>query len=62
MGIDPGAWIAVPIPDAPQFGAGLIEFDPKSPLAQAIKLIQAGEARADDNHVIITMLLFSWDV
>src|SRR6266852_1606149 len=49
--IDPGARIAVPVPDAADVGPGLEYLHVVTELAQVIELVEAGEPGADHQHV-----------
>src|SRR5207253_5769438 len=49
--VDPGAWIAVPVPDATDVGPGLKYLHVVTQPAQAIELVEAGEPGADHQHV-----------
>src|SRR5207237_8573399 len=49
--IDPGARIAVPVPDAADVGPGLECLYIVTEAAQAIELIEAGEPGTDHQHV-----------
>src|SRR4029077_1711079 len=49
--IDPGARIAVPVPDAADVGPGLEYLHVVTEPAQVIELVEAGEPGADHQHV-----------
>ena len=49
--IKPRAGVAIPIPGAAQIAAGLEHLDAIAKLPQAIQLIEAGNAGADDDHI-----------
>ena len=51
FGIKPRAGVAVPIPGAAQIAAGLKNLDAIAKLPQAIELIEAGNAGADDDDI-----------
>ena len=51
FGIKPRAGVAVPIPGAAQIAAGFEHLDAIAKLPQAIQLIQAGNAGADDDDI-----------
>src|SRR5690242_14471305 len=51
--IEPGAWIAVPVPGAADAAAGLEYPRPHPQLAQFVELIQAGNAGTDDHSIKI---------
>ena len=51
VGIDAGARIAVPVPNAAQVGAGLEQPHREPQLAQAMELVETGEPRADHQDV-----------
>ena len=49
--IDPGARLAVPVPDAADVGPGLECLYVVTEPAQAVELVEAGEPGADHQHV-----------
>ena len=49
LGIEARARIAVPVPGAADAGAGFEHPDLKAEFAQAIELVEAGNAGADDD-------------
>ena len=48
-----GAWIAVPVPGAAYVLAALEAGDPEAEAGQLLDGVEAGEARADDDGVIV---------
>jgi hypothetical protein len=53
LGVEAAAGVAVPVPGAADAAAVLEEADRNSELAEPVELIQAGNAGADDNGVIL---------
>src|SRR6185437_1023046 len=45
--------VAVPVPGAAHPGAGLEHPHPQPELAQTVELVEAGDARADDDGVVV---------
>src|SRR5690242_5858461 len=53
LGIEARAGIAIPVPGAADLGAGLEHAYLQAHLAQAVELVHAGQAGADDDGVEI---------
>ena len=53
MRVDPGAGVAVPVPDSTEPGAGFEQHRRESQRSQPVQLIQAREAGSDDHYVMI---------
>ena len=49
VGVDPGAGVAVPVPDAAEVVARLEQHDVESQRAEPVQLVQPGEPGADDH-------------
>src|SRR3546814_6346139 len=49
--VEAGARVAVPVPGAPDAAAGLDQRGGEALLEGAVELVDAGDARADDEHV-----------
>jgi len=53
LGIEAGTGIAVPVPRAADAASGFEHPNPQAELAQPVKLVEAGNAGADDDRVEI---------
>ena len=53
FGIEARARIAIPVPGAADAGAGLEHEHPQAELAQTVELVEARNARADDEGVVV---------
>ena len=56
LGIEAAARIAVPVPRAADAGPGFEHPDPLAQLPQAVELVQTGDARSDDDRVVVQAL------
>ena len=53
FGIETGTGVAIPVPGAPDIGAGFQDQRLEAKRAQPVQLIQAGDASADDDGIVI---------
>ena len=53
LGVETGAWVAIPVPGAADIGAGLEHPRREAELAEFIESIQAGHAGTDDDSIIL---------
>src|SRR5262249_19747278 len=57
LGVEPRAGIAVPVPRAPDAAAGFEQLHREARFTRSVQLIDARDARADDEHVDVGGIL-----
>ena len=60
FGIEPGAWVAVPVPGAANAGAGFKYPHGEAEFSQSVELVKARDAGADDDGVEVHLHFGLW--